>query len=114
MRLKLTAWLASSMQPAYHADALRCSLRAPTNEETLGRCLPERDVSPDIEQMALYSGQSCSSIDAVQAAAEIVSNIVRSASAAIDRLTAWHEQRPDHWRADAKRTRYAVGIDRAR
>jgi hypothetical protein len=48
--------------------------------------------------MALYSGQSCSSIDAVQAVAEIVSNIVRSASAAIDRLTAWHQQRPYHLR----------------
>jgi nitronate monooxygenase len=53
--------------------------------------LPEVDVTADIEQMALYAGQSCSLIDAVQPAAEIVDDIVRSASAAIGRLTAWRE-----------------------
>jgi nitronate monooxygenase len=53
--------------------------------------LPEVDVTADIEQMALYAGQSCSLIDAVQPAAEIVDDIVRSASAAIERLTAWRE-----------------------
>ena len=50
--------------------------------------LPEPDVTADIEQMALYAGQSCNLIDAVQPAAEIVSDIVRSASTALERLTA--------------------------
>jgi nitronate monooxygenase/enoyl-[acyl-carrier protein] reductase II len=53
--------------------------------------LPEPDVTADIEQMALYAGQSCSLIDAVQPAGEIVSDIVRSAAAALERLTAWRE-----------------------
>jgi hypothetical protein len=51
--------------------------------------LPEPDAN--IEQMALCAGQSCSLIDAVQPAAEIVSNIVRSASTALERLTAWRD-----------------------
>jgi hypothetical protein len=53
--------------------------------------LPEPDVTADIEQMALYAGQSCSLIDAVKPAAEIVSDIVRSALTAVERLIAWRE-----------------------
>ena len=53
--------------------------------------LPEPGVTADVEQMALYAGQSCSLIDAVQPAAEIVAGIVREASAAMERLTAWRE-----------------------
>ena len=53
--------------------------------------LPEPDVAADVEQMALYAGQSCGLIDAVQPAAEIVADIVRDASAAIDALTAYRE-----------------------
>ncbi len=55
--------------------------------------LPESDVAADVEQMALYAGQSCSLIDAVQPAAEIVADMVRDASAAIDGLTAYREAR---------------------
>jgi nitronate monooxygenase len=55
--------------------------------------LPEPDVTADIEQMALYAGQSCSLIDAVQPAAEIVAEIVRGASAAMDRLTTCRARR---------------------
>jgi NAD(P)H-dependent flavin oxidoreductase YrpB (nitropropane dioxygenase family) len=42
--------------------------------------LPEPEVSADIEQMALYCGQSCSLIRAIKPAAEIVADIVRDAS----------------------------------
>jgi NAD(P)H-dependent flavin oxidoreductase YrpB (nitropropane dioxygenase family) len=45
----------------------------------------------DIEQMALYAGQSCSLIDAVQPAAEIVAEIVRDVSAAMERRKGWRE-----------------------
>lgn len=50
--------------------------------------LPEPEVSADIEQMALYAGQSCSLIDAVQPAAEIVAKIVRDATDTVNRLSA--------------------------
>lgn len=51
--------------------------------------MPEADVTADIEEMALYAGQSCNLIDAIQPAAEIIDEIVRGASAAAERLTAW-------------------------
>jgi NAD(P)H-dependent flavin oxidoreductase YrpB (nitropropane dioxygenase family) len=51
--------------------------------------LPERDVTADVEQMALYAGQSCSLVDAVLPAAQIVAEIVRDASAAMERLERW-------------------------
>jgi len=41
--------------------------------------------------MALYAGQSCSLIDAVQPAAEIVAEIVRDVSAAMERRKGWRE-----------------------
>jgi len=49
--------------------------------------LPEPEVSADIEQMALYAGQSCSLIHAVKPAAEIVAEIVRDAEETVSRLS---------------------------
>jgi nitronate monooxygenase/enoyl-[acyl-carrier protein] reductase II len=51
--------------------------------------LPEPDVTADVEQMALYAGQSCSLIDAVQPAAEIVAQVVRDAADAMERIKVW-------------------------
>jgi NAD(P)H-dependent flavin oxidoreductase YrpB (nitropropane dioxygenase family) len=50
--------------------------------------LPEPEVSADIEQMALYAGQSCSLINDVKPAAEIVAEIVRDATETVNRLSA--------------------------
>ena len=50
--------------------------------------MPEPEVNADIEQMALYAGQSCSLIDAVKPAAEIVAGIVRDAREIVNRLSA--------------------------
>ena len=50
--------------------------------------LPEPEVSADIEQMALYAGESCSLIARIQPAAEIVAEIVRDASETVRRLNA--------------------------
>jgi NAD(P)H-dependent flavin oxidoreductase YrpB (nitropropane dioxygenase family) len=50
--------------------------------------LPEPGVCIDIEQMALYAGQSCSLIDAVKPAAEIVREIIRDARETVKRLNA--------------------------
>ena len=49
-------------------------------------CLPEPGVSTDIEQMALYSGQSCGLIDGIKPAAEIMAEIVRQATDTLTRL----------------------------
>ena len=49
--------------------------------------LPEPEVSADIEQMALYAGQSCSLINAVKPAAEIVAEIVRDAEQTLNQLS---------------------------
>jgi len=48
--------------------------------------LPEPGVRADIEQMALYAGQSCSLIDGIQPAAEIMAEIVRQATGTLTRL----------------------------
>ncbi|HEX2541452.1 MAG TPA: nitronate monooxygenase [Caldimonas sp.] len=48
--------------------------------------LPEPGVDAEIEQMALYAGQSCSLIDAIKPAAEIVDEIVRHATDTVARL----------------------------
>jgi nitronate monooxygenase len=50
--------------------------------------LPEPELSADIEQMALYAGQSCSLINAVKPAAEIVAEMVREATETVNRLSA--------------------------
>jgi nitronate monooxygenase len=50
--------------------------------------LPEPGVRADIEQMALYAGQSCSLIDAIKPAAEIVADIVRDAADTVAQLNA--------------------------
>ena len=50
--------------------------------------LPEPEVSADIEQMALYAGQSCSLINDVKPAAEIVAEIVLDAEQTVNRLSA--------------------------
>ena len=50
--------------------------------------LPEPGVRTDIEQMALYAGQSCSLIDAVKPVAEIMGEIVRDAADTVARLNA--------------------------
>ena len=51
-------------------------------------CEGEVEVHADIAQMALYAGQSCSLIDSVKSAAEIVANIVRDAAEIVNRLSA--------------------------
>jgi nitronate monooxygenase len=50
--------------------------------------LPEPQVSADIEGMALYAGQSCSLIQDIEPAAEIVAQIVRDATETVNRLAA--------------------------
>ena len=50
--------------------------------------MPEAEVSADIEQMALYAGQSCSLIDSIKPAAEIFADIVRDATHTVNRLSA--------------------------
>ena len=56
--------------------------------QTYSAYVPEPDVAVDIEQMALYAGQSCSLIDAVKPAAEIVAEIARDAMGTMNRLNA--------------------------
>jgi nitronate monooxygenase len=50
--------------------------------------LPEPGVCTDIEQMALYAGQSCSLVDVIKSAAEIMDEIVRDAADTVTRLNA--------------------------
>ena len=51
--------------------------------------LPEPGVCIDIEQMALYAGQSCGLVNAVKPAAEIVAAIIRDATETVKRLSAF-------------------------
>jgi NAD(P)H-dependent flavin oxidoreductase YrpB (nitropropane dioxygenase family) len=50
--------------------------------------LPEPGVQADIEQMALYAGQSCSLIDSVDPASEIVARLMREATETLAELNA--------------------------
>jgi nitronate monooxygenase len=49
--------------------------------------LPEPGVQADIEQMAMYAGQSCSLIDAVKPVSDIMAEIVRDAANVATRLS---------------------------
>ena len=49
--------------------------------------MPEPNVNADIEQMALYAGQSCTLIDSIKPAAQIVAEIVRDARLTVKRLS---------------------------
>lgn len=49
----------------------------------------ERGAVADIDEMALYAGESCTLIDEIKPAAEIVSDILRDASETMTRLSSW-------------------------
>jgi nitronate monooxygenase/enoyl-[acyl-carrier protein] reductase II len=50
--------------------------------------LPEPGVTASIESMALYAGQSCSLVNDIKPAAQIVSDTMREAEVVLQRLAA--------------------------